>query len=202
MKWALLLVLGTGGALVVAASATLLYVRHRLRRRNRVDHRVPNGVPLTWLVDPRHGPRLHRRLVRAGQAAEVVAAQHRPSGRRARRVDPPTIVELAAELRGHAASLDRQLGAASALPASVRGGSVRRLESGVAEVEIAVRRLCALSVELAAPQLSPGHARGLADLGEHIELLTGAHRELAQVDADNGLITAHVAAPVPVRVRR
>ncbi|MCU1353081.1 MAG: hypothetical protein JWM05_2290 [Acidimicrobiales bacterium] len=194
MKWVLLLVLGTGGAVIVAASAALLLARHRLLRRNRVDPRTPNGVPFAWLADPRVHGRLHRRVLRAGRVAAQVGDRHRPVTRRFRRTEVPMIVELADELRAHAAAVDADLGSTRRWPSAARAAAVRRIEADVVDVEAAATRLVVLSREVATPPVQPHHAQHLSELGLRIDHLTEAHRELRSIEAGDG----EVALPPPV----
>lgn len=187
MKWVLLFVLFVIGAIIVTMSTLVLFVRHRLHRLHRIEPSTSTGAPLYWLLSPQVAARLHRRLVAAGRTAQLVAERHRPSGRRARRQEPPTIVGLCADLQAQAVSLDQHLPMVGRLPASQRRSVLARLTIGVAEVERGAARLSVMSAEISAPRVLPHEDDDEVELSRRLDSLEAANQELRAIEADCGL---------------
>lgn len=201
MKWVLLFALGGTGAVVVAMCILVLLVRHRLQRRHRVQPKVASDAPLYWILSPQAPARLHRRLVAAARAARLVAARHQPTGRRGRKLEPPTIVRLCQELEGQAQALDTHLALAGRLPARQRRLVVAQLANGVGEVERTVARLSMMSAEIAAPRALVGHLDDATDLTRQLDDLERADQELRAIEAAAGLTSStpfRTAAAEPV----
>lgn len=201
MKWFLLVLLGGTGAVIIATCIVVLLVRHRLRRRHRVDPAVATGAPARWLIDPREPARLHRKLCRVGRTAATVGDHHRPRGRRARRAEPSPLLRLADDLLAHAVALDRQLARLAVLAPIARREPLAEVAASVAEVEDAAVRLVALDAELVAPRMLTADDPTLSDLTGRLDRLATAHRELLALDRDAGLDTEPLAAP-PLTERR
>lgn len=200
MRWFLLFLLTTTGMVVVATCSVILLARHRLHRHHRVDPSVPTEAPLTWLADPRHPARLHRRLTRVGRTAALVADDHRPRGFRARRAEPPPLARAAVDLQAHAVALDRQLARLAHLSPGARRGPVAELSRSVADAEAASARLVALSAELHAPRALPDDDPALVDITGRVERLAEAHRQLVALDEEAGLTGSSLPAPPLNRV--
>lgn len=198
MKWFLLLTLGGTGAVIVTLCVVVLLVLHRLRRRNRVRPTQADDIPLFWLVSPQSPARLHRRLVSASRAAQVVAERHRPMGRRNRRREPPTIVVLCDQLEAHAASLDAHLAFATRLSPAPRRRVVANVARGVAEIERTAVRISVMSAEMRAPTVLAEHADSIAEMTTQLDALESAHAALRQLEADAGLQpTSHLPIDAP-----
>jgi len=178
----------------------ILFVRHRLNRRHRVDPRVRTEAPLLWMVDPRTPAQLHRRLARVGSTATAVADDHRPPTRRFRRVEPSPMTTTAADVRAQAVALDQQLTRLALLAPKARRRPLIELSRSVAEVETATARLVALSTDLRTHRGLPSDEPMAADqptltaIAAQMDRLAQAHAELADLDRDAGLSTA---APPP-----
>jgi len=201
VNWALLFALGFTGAVIVAACMVILFVRHRLNRRHRVDPRVRTDAPLRWMVDPRTPAQLHRRLARVGSAATVVADDHRPPSRRFRKVEPSPMTNTAADVRAQAVALDQQLARLALLSPKARRLPLIELSRSVAEVETATARLVALSTDLRTHRALPTDQPVGADqptltaIAAQMDRLARAHAELADLDRDAGLSTAVQSRP-------
>ena len=195
MNWALLFALGFTGAAIVAACMVILFVRHRLNRRHRVDPRVRTEAPLLWMVDPRTPAQLHRRLARVGTTATAVADDHRSPTRRFRKVEPSPMTDTAADVRAQAVALDQQLTRLALLSPKARRHPLIELSRSVAEVETATARLVALSTDLRTHRALPSDEPMAADqptltaIAAQMDRLARAHAELADLDRDAGLST-------------
>ncbi|MEZ5180387.1 MAG: hypothetical protein R2702_00670 [Acidimicrobiales bacterium] len=194
MRWFLLALLSTTGAVIVGCCLLALLVRSRVHRHHRVDPRVATPAPLTWLADPRAPARLHRRLARVGRLAERVADDHRPARRFARRTpEPPPLVELATSLRDRGVELDAQLARVALLAPSARRQALGPLHAAIAELEATARQLAELSAAVLAPPVLPTELEGTQALAARLDRLARAHRELLEIDERNGL----AASPTP-----
>ena len=194
MNWLALTLLAITVITICAWSAAFLLVRGRIRRRHRVDPTVATSAPTSWLVDPRAPARLHRRIAKAGQVAGTVIDEHRPTGRRARKAEPPTIVALATDLRGHAVALDQRLARAAVLAPQARRAHVAAIAGEVASLETAAAALVQLDLDLRRPVRLPTDPEPAVDLEERTARLAAALRELDELDASAGLRPG-VAAP-------
>jgi len=194
VKWFLLLALWGMGAVVITVCLAVFLVLHRMRRRNRVRPTEPDDVPLFWLISPQAPARLHRRLVAAARAAQLVAERHRPVGRRARRMEPPTIVVLCEQLEAHAASLDAHLAFAMRLAPAARRRVLANLAPGVSEIERTTVRISVMSAEMRAPVVLAEHVDGIAEMSTRLDALESAHATLREVEAGTGL-----RSPSPMR---
>lgn len=187
MNWLALLLLGTAGALVTAACLAFLFVRGRLHRRHRVDPAIPTDAPASWMADPRGPARIHRRLVRIGNATTAIEDDHRPRTRRLRRAEEPGPLHTAAvELRARAVALDGQLARVSLLAPAARRDSLRTIDQETTHLE----RACAQLVEMSASTLGPTDLRddpAAGSVTRRIDHLAAAHRELLALDDDAGL---------------
>lgn len=192
MKWFLLLTLGGTGAVIVTLCIAVLLVLHRLRRRNRVRPAQADDIPLLWLVSPQSAARLHRRLVAATRAAQLVADRHRPAGRRGkrgRREDPPTIVVLCEQLEVQAAMIDTHLAFAVRLASRPRRQVLASLAPGVAEIERTASRIAVMSAEMRAPTVLAEHTDGIAELSNRMDALESATASLRELEAGAGLLS-------------
>jgi len=188
----------------------VLIARNRLHRHHRVDPALPTDAPLIWLVDPRTPAKLHRRLARVGTTATAVADDHRPTGRRRRRmrrVEPSAVHAAAQDVRTQAVLLDRQLALLATLAPAVRRRPLVELSRSVADIEVASARLVALSTQVRAPRGLATDDPALHDISQRVDRLAHAHQELLALDDDAGL-TAHplpappLVAPSPPARRR
>lgn len=200
VKWFLLLALGGTGAVIVMLCAVVLLVLHRLRRRNRVTPSQPDDIPLVWLLSPQAPARLHRRLVAATRAAQLVAERHRPVGRRARRRETPTIVVLCEQLEAHAASVDAHLAFAARLAPAPRRKVLSTLAPGVAEIERTAARISVMSTEISAPTVLAQHTDGIAEMSGRLDALESAHASLRELEAGAGLRSASILQVHPEQV--
>ncbi|MCB0970716.1 MAG: hypothetical protein KDA97_04245 [Acidimicrobiales bacterium] len=191
MKWFLLWFLGTIGALIVVACIVVLFVRHRMQRRLRVDPARPTSAPLHWLADPRAPARLHRRLARVGRAATAVADDHRPPRRRLRRssAEEPPLVGVAESLRDQAVRLDHEIARVSVLHKAVRADRLVALEGAVADVEQASATLVSLSAEVHTPPVLATDDADIVDAAAQVARLAEAHRALLAIDEASGLVS-------------
>jgi hypothetical protein len=188
VKWALLFTLGGLGTVIVAACIAFLFLRHRLHRLHRVHHATPTEAPLTWLVDPRLPARLHRRLAKVGQAAEAVAEDHRPQGRRFRKPPAvPPIVHVAEGVRDQAVAVDRRLPRLAMLSAPARREPLDQISRSVDELERTTARLVEMSADLRTPRTLASDDPGLLDVAGQVERLAEAHRALDDLDHQAGL---------------
>jgi hypothetical protein len=183
------------GTLIVLACIVVLLVRHRIARRNRVDPKVATAAPTTWLADPRAAARLHRRLVRVGQAAATVIDDHGRSARFRRAPEQPPIVATAEAVRAHAVRLDHEVARSRVLAPGPRRDALHRLSAAVAELEATATRLVALSSEVLAPPVLASEAGDVTDLAGQVARLADAHRALLALDEANGLAPGPRPAP-------
>jgi hypothetical protein len=198
VKWLLLWFLGTTGVVIVALCIVVLFVRHRIARRHRIDPKVATAAPLHWLADPRPPARLHRRLAHVGRIAGQVADDHGPAKRRLRRASEPSpVAGLALDLQVHARRLDDELVRVALLAAPARREPLQRLAAATADLERAATQLAALSAEVRTPPVLASEAGDLVDLAGQVERLAAAHRALLALDEDNGLVAAPVTGPAP-----
>ncbi|MDQ6697777.1 MAG: hypothetical protein M3Z46_10020 [Actinomycetota bacterium] len=200
MKWVLLLTLGGTGAVIVAICAVVLLVLHRLRRRNRITPSRPDDVPLFWLLSPQAPARLHRRLIAAARAAQLVAERHRPVGRRARRRPSPTIVVLCEQLEVHAAAVDAHLAFAARLAPGPRRQVLSTLAPGVAEIERTAVRISVMSAEISAPAVLAEDTDGITQMSGRLDALEAAHASLRELEAGAGLRSDPVLQVGPSRL--
>lgn len=184
-----------GGALAMAFLA-----RSRFHARHRVDPTVPTSAPATWLADPRHPARLHRRLARAGGALTAIVDTDRPATRRARRrrgpVELSPLESSARDLRNHAVAVDQRITRLAVLAPGARRGALAEAAREVAEIEAATARLVDLHSRVRLPDDLVDTPSPAAAATQQADLLSQAHAELARLDDHNGL--AGVAAtPTP-----
>ena len=193
MEWVVVGFLAAVVATLTFFSLLVLLLHHRLQRRHRVDPKVPTSAPLTWLADPRHPARLHRRLAKVGHAATTVADDHRVRpGRFRKAVEQPPIVELAERICRQATAVDQQLTRSAMLPSAPRREQFARVTAAVADLEAAVARLVPLGVEIATPPVLASETHDLLDLAGQVDRLRAAHAELLAIDAAHGLRPAGV----------
>lgn len=197
VKWFLLLALGGTGAVIVTLCVLLLLVQHRIRRRNRVRPADAPTAPIYWLVAPQAPARLHRRLVAAARVAQAVAERHRPTGRRARRQDPPTIVSLCEQLEAHAASIDAHLPLVAHHPPARRREVLAHVNRSVKELERMAARLSVMSTEISAPTVLAGHVDTMAELRTRLDTLEAAHATFGEIESEVGITTAQPWTPQP-----
>jgi len=190
-----LMVLLVLGAIIVSLCSLVLLVRARLHRRHRVDPHTATGAPLTWLVSPQAGARLHRRLVASSRTVEMVAQRHRPTRRRGTKSEPPAIVGLCEALQRQALSLDGHLAMVVHLPAAQRRQVLGQLTVSVVEVERTAARLSMMSADLEAPRVLPHDIDSMTELTQRLDGLEAAHRELSAIEAGAGLDSAPLLRP-------
>lgn len=170
--------------------------RNRVLHRHRVDPATPTDAPLSWLVDPRAPARLHRRLARVGTATTAVAHDHRPPGRRLRKVPSPSpLANTAQELRAQAVALDLQLARLAVLGPRARREPLMELGAAVSRAEEASARLMAISAHARAPRGLDTDPGALREVTDRIDRLAEAHQELLELDARNRLQGNPVGAP-------
>jgi len=148
--------LSIGAVVALGIVVPVLFVRWRLRRRNRVHPKVASPAPLRWLVMPSTPARLHRRL----QTTVRVASVH--SGR-----DLPLPLAVAE----HAVELDRRVVLAARQPYASRAAALRALRAEADELD----RL-ALSIR------RPLDLDAVGDPYERLATLAEAHAELDAID--------------------
>lgn len=146
--------LSIGAVVALGIVVPVLFVRWRLRRRNRVHPKVASPAPLRWLVMPSTPARLHRRL----QTTVRVAAVH--SGR-----------DLPLAVAEHAVELDRRVVLAARRPYASRAAALRALRAEADELD----RL-ALSIR------RPLDLDAVGDPYERLATLAEAHAELDAID--------------------
>jgi hypothetical protein len=122
-------------SLVVGA----VLLRRAAGRRNRVMPDRPSPAPLSWLWSWRGPARLHRRLRRAVQIAEVAVAPLRQ-----RDPDVCPLVGVADDLAARAGQADTRLVAAAGAPGAA-GFARRELTFEVGEIEASAVRLSRLA---------------------------------------------------------
>ncbi len=150
----LVALLSIGIVVGVGIVAPVMFVRWRLRRRNRVHPKVASAAPLRWLVTPSTPARLHRRL----QTTVRVASVH--TGR-----------ELPAAVAEHAVELDRRVVLAARQPYASRAAALRTLRAEADELDrlaLAIRR--------------PLDRDAVGDPYERLATLAEAHAELDAID--------------------
>jgi hypothetical protein len=146
----------------------VLWVRHRLRRRLRIEPGSRSTAPTLWLVSPTGAARLHHRLRRVGATAQAASA-----------VDPG-LTDLADELIGEAVALEPAVVAAAGT--GRLGGSTRRgVSARVAELELVARHLTSLST-----QADSGSSPAIS-LRDRVTVLAAARRELTDIEVAAGL---------------
>lgn len=146
--------LSIGAVVALGIVVPVLFVRWRLRRRNRVHPKVASPAPLRWLVVPSTPARLHRRL----QTTVRVASVH--SGR-----------DLPLAVAEHAVELDRRVVLAARQPYASRAAALRALRAEADELD----RL-ALSIR------RPLDLDAVGDPYERLATLAEAHAELDAID--------------------
>ncbi len=161
------------GAVAVTA-ASFLFVRWRLRRRNRVSPEHPTLAPLYWLVWPGRFAVLHRRL----QAVVGVARALAPSS--------DAVTDMTATVESQAVALDRRLVLASRLRRQ-HTIVLPALQAQVDELEAVTVRLGELADRQLEPARLPTDKEPLAQLGERLDALEAARAELGFLERDAGL---------------
>ena len=167
-----------------------------LRRRNRLSPGVPTPAPLGWLVSPRRGAVAHRRLRRAVMGARLaVAEQERGTG------GPTSPMSVyVTDLTSHAVTIDARLVLAARCAPSVRRRLVGPLMAEVARLEGLATSVVCSSL---GPQLlqRPSLDDLAVRLGDRIDALEAAHRELAALDADSAhpILAGRSSTPSPRR---
>ncbi|QXC62320.1 hypothetical protein KSP35_05810 [Aquihabitans sp. G128] len=199
MEWLLVALIAILCTATTLACIVALIARNRVNRHHRVDPAVPTDAPLTWLVDPRAPAKLHRRLAKVGTSTTAVADDLRPTGRKARKVEPSPLVATAEDLRAQAVLLDRQVARLAVLAAGARRGPLHQLGRSVDDVEAAAARLVALSTQVRTPRGLSADDGTLADITARVDRLAEAHQELVELDRGNGLHDRPLAAPPLVR---
>ncbi len=147
--------LGSIAAVIaIAVVVTVLVVRWRLARRNRVHPKVPSAAPLRWLVAPSTPARLHRRLQTTVRVASA----------RSGRVLPAAVAD-------HAVELDRRVVLAARQPYRSRSAALRALGAEADELDRLALALC-----------RPPDPDAVGDPYERLAALVDAHAELDAVD--------------------
>ena len=147
---------------------TMLWVRHRLRRRLRIAATVRSTAPTVWLVSPTAAARLHHRLRRVAASARAAST-----------VDP-ALTDLADELVLDAVRLEPAVVAMARTGrtgASIRSGVSAR----VSELESVARHLTLLSSQTA------GGSSDASRLRDRVGALEAARQELADSELAAGL---------------
>lgn len=129
----------TSVAVVVAAVQLLL---RRLDRANRVVPCRSSHAPIGWLWSWRQPARLHRRLRRAAQVAELAVTPLRRGD-----APPSTLHDVAGELVARAGTVDDWLVAASRLDRYWGQGRLAELSVEVRDLERSAYRLQLVSAE-------------------------------------------------------
>jgi hypothetical protein len=147
---------------------TMLWVRHRLRRRLRIAPGVRSTAPTVWLVSPTAASRLHHRLRRVGASARAASTLD------------PALAHLADELIVDAVALEPAV--VGLARAGRRCAPLRhRVSAQVVELESVARRLAVLSTQAATGSSEPLRLR------DRVEALEAARQELAEIDLAAGL---------------
>lgn len=193
MKW---LVVGLVWAVIAVLTAVLAMVgviRSRLRRRHRVDPRVPSPVPLIWVMAPNAPARLHRRLCKAMVVARQALAQvaARPQGLRLRRrkVAPSPLAALVADLQREAVAIDEHLALAARFAPAQRRHLVQQLGGQVFDVEQLAARIALLGVRAAAPAIRIEDQPAIAELEAQVDQLEAARAVIETTQQEAGLVS-------------
>jgi hypothetical protein len=158
----------TGAAMWAVLALSVLWVRHRLRRRLRIDPKVRSQAPTVWIWSPAPAARLHRRLRAVAATARAIPAAD------------GSLAQIAVDLTGGAVALEPSLIAVARARRTGRPAR-RELSAQVSDLEATARRLTALSAQ----RSDPGRA---AQLRERVDALEAAHAELAEIDVRAGLL--------------
>lgn len=179
-----LIALAVVAALMMAAMLTgvALLVRS-LVRANRVTRSRRSAAPISWLWSWRLPARLHRRLRRAAQAAELATRSLTlPAGdRRSRRAPASTpLHEVADDLVARAVVIDDWVVSASRLHPHRARPALAQLATEVSAVEASVHRLHLVSADW---RSSLDRAAGAflvppPDVHERLDAVEAALREL------------------------
>jgi hypothetical protein len=147
----ILIALAILAAAMVAAMVTGAFLlRRALVRANRITRGRRSAAPLTWLWSWRLPARLHRRLRRAAQVAELAVLPLAPDTRRRRAVPPAATTplhEVAAELVNRAVAVDDWVVSAGRLHPSRARPALAQLVAEVSGVEASCYRLQRVSAE-------------------------------------------------------
>jgi hypothetical protein len=198
---------------VVLLTLTVLALRWKLQKRNRVSPAVKSPAPIHWLVSPGQTARLHRRL--QGAVTDIHLA---PTRRTRRAAAASSVDEMRRELEYQAVELDYHLVIAARHTRAQRRPLVASLDAQVTQVEMLSARLSRLSRP--AGQFSSGWdavdqpPEVLARLSQQLDHLDAANDELTQIERASGLdvngffLPKHpdaaataVAAPLPAAPR-
>ncbi len=131
-------------AAVAVAGVIALRNAKAFERDSQLVAGVPTNAPTAWAGSQAPEARLHRRLRDALLALDANQAFD----------DDGDLLDLRVELQQQAASLDEQLVATAALPASVRADPLAHITGAVAAIEEAVARLASSSAQDAAGRLA------------------------------------------------
>lgn len=147
---------GAGAGLALARSAARAY-----ERQGQIVPGVPSRAPASWAGAHTPEARLHRRLVdavaavRANEAVDAVASAR-------------------ATFETEALAVDERLVAAAALPASVRGEALAKVEAAVVALEQAAAGFALEGFTSGAAALD----RAVAEVDERMRALAEARAEL------------------------
>lgn len=158
--------------LIVVAGALVAW---RLQRRHR-------GVPRGWSTAQSEAAELHRRLHRSVDETRQSIAR---VGARGAPVDH--LMSLADDLHVEALTIDRELVAASRLPAGPRHKALVALKHRIIETENLARRVQGVAIDLTAPSFDATDA-GLRDLEQRLDALDEARREVRDLGNDDGTV--------------
>jgi len=179
---------------IAIVSLTLVVLRWRLQKANRVSPAMRSPAPIVWLWSPRQPARLHRRLRTATHEIHLAPT------RRSRDVPSLSVDDLRRELEYQAVELDHHLVAATRHPKAQRRSLLRQLQGQVAEVERLSIRLSRMTRDPSRPssgwELSTEPPEVLAHISQQLDLLDQAQEELTEIERAAGLVDVErVLAP-------
>jgi hypothetical protein len=163
-----IIIVGVGATGSVGASVG--FVIHSLRRRNRVSPTVRTRAPLNWLWSWRLSARLHRHLARTTAAARACIVDSR---------EQLGLTTMVQELEAHACAIDAQLVAVDRSPQPTRNRLLRELYAEVRQVDAVAERIIRMGRAWAGAEPS---VRGLAGVSERLDALEAAMADLARLD--------------------
>ena len=179
---------------IAIVTLTLVVLRWRLQKANRVSPAMRSPAPIVWLWSPRQPARLHRRLRTATHEIHLAPT------RRSRDVPSLSVDDLRRELEYQAVELDHHLVAATRHPKAQRRSLLRQLQGQVAEVERLSIRLSRMTRDPSRPssgwELSTEPPEVLAHISQQLDLLDQAQEELTEIERAAGLVDVErVLAP-------
>ncbi len=165
---------------------TVVLVRWRLQRANRVSPAVKSPAPIRWLWMPTQPARMHRRLQVATR--EI----HLAPSRTTRQSPTLSVDDLRRQLESQAVELDHHLVAAARHPRPQRRVLIGQLHDQVTDLEHLSIRLSRLARPYGVPTSGWDERAGtpevLGRISEQLDLLDQAQAELIDIERAAGLV--------------